>query len=53
MNFLAYVQEWGRQRTPQKILFFFDQTYKIEVMMTSLIETLELPNFGHMTESMI
>ena len=27
--------------------------YKIEVMKTSLIERLELPNFGHMTTSTI
>ena len=27
--------------------------YKIKVMITSLIEILELPNFGHMTTSTI
>ena len=39
--------------TSKNIVFFWSNSYKIEVMMTSLIETLELPNFGHMTESMI
>ena len=37
--------------TSKNIVFFLLTSYKIEVMMTSLIETLELPNFGHMTES--
>ena len=31
--------------------FFWSNPYKIEVMITSLIEMLELPNFGHMTIS--
>ena len=29
--------------------FFWSNPYKIEVMITSLIEMLELPNLGHMT----
>ena len=33
--------------------FFWSNPYKIEVMINSLIETLELPNFGHMTTSTI
>ena len=32
---------------PQKAWFFWSTPYKIEVMITSLIEILELPNFGH------
>ena len=32
----------------QKNWFFWSNPYKIEVMITSLIEMLELPNFGHM-----
>ena len=35
--------------TPQKKWFFYSDPYKIEVTITSLIEMLELPNFGHMT----
>ena len=34
--------------TPQKKWFFWSNRYKIEVVITSLIEMLELPNFGHM-----
>ena len=33
---------------PHKKQFSSSNPYKIEVMMTSLIEMLELPNFGHM-----
>ena len=33
--------------------FFWSNPYKIEVIITSLIEVLELPNFGHMTTSTI
>ena len=39
--------------TPQKKWFFWSNPYKIEVMITSLIQMLELPNFGHMTTSII
>ena len=41
------------QDTPQKKWFFWSNPYKIEVMITSFIEVLELPNFGHMTTSAI
>ena len=37
----------------QKRLFFWLNPYKIKVMITSLIQMLELPNFGHMTTSII
>ena len=33
--------------------FFWSYPYKIEVMITSLMEMLTLPNFGHMTTSTI
>ena len=33
----------------QKKCFFWLNPYKTEVMITSLIEMLEIPNFGHMT----
>ena len=33
--------------------FFWSNPYKIEVMITSLTQMLELPNFGHMTTSII
>ena len=33
--------------------FFWSNRYNIEVMITCLIEMLELPNFGHMTTSTI
>ena len=36
---------------PQKIRFFLENSYKTEVMITSLVKKLELPNFGHMTTS--
>ena len=38
---------------PQKNCFFWLNLYKIEVMITYFIETRELPNFGHMTASLI
>ena len=34
----------------QKKWFFWSIPYKIEIIMTSVIEMLELPNFGHMTD---
>ena len=37
------------QYHPTKKWFFWSNPYKIEVMITSLIEMLELPNFGHAT----
>ena len=39
--------------TPQKKRFFWSSPYKIEVTLTFLIEMLQLPNFGHMTTSII
>ena len=36
--------------TPQKKRFFWSNPYKIEVTITSLIEMLESPIFGHMTK---
>ena len=39
--------------TPQKKQFFWSNPYKIEVMITSPIEMLELPNFGQVTTSTI
>ena len=41
------------QDHPSKKCFFWSNPYKIEVMITSPIEMLELPNFGHMTTSTI
>ena len=38
---------------PSKKQFFWSNSYKIEVMITSLIEMLELQKFGHMTTSTI
>ena len=39
--------------TPQKNWFFWWNSCKIEVLVTSLIEMLVLPNFGHITTSTI
>ena len=36
---------------PSKKQFFWSNPYKIEVMITSVIQMLELPDFGHMTTS--
>ena len=41
------------QDYPSKKCFFWSNLYKIEVMITSFIEMLELPNFGHMTKPTI
>ena len=35
------------------MVFFCSNPYKIEFMITSLIEIIDLPNFGHMTASTI
>ena len=40
-------------RDPQNSPAFWSNLCKIEVMVTSLIEMLELPNFGHMIISTI
>ena len=39
--------------TPQKSFLFWSNPYKIEIIMTSVIEMLELPNFGHINTSTI
>ena len=39
------------QSHPSKKLFFWSNPYKTEVMITSFIEMLAIPNFGHMTTS--
>ena len=41
------------QDHPSKKRFFWSNPYKIEVMITFLIEMLQLPDFGHMTTSII
>ena len=41
------------QDPPSKKWFFRSNPYKIEVMITFLIEMPQLPNFGHMTTSII
>ena len=41
------------QDYPSKKWFFWSNPYKVEVMITFLIEMLQLPNFGHMTTSTI
>ena len=41
------------QDHPSKKWFFWSNPYKIEVMITFLIEMLQLPNFGQMTTSII
>ena len=43
---------WAKN-IPQKKQFFWSNHYKIEVMITCLIECLELTNFSHMTTSTI
>ena len=39
--------------TPQENWFLWSNPFKIEVMITSLVEILELSIFGHMTTSTI
>ena len=41
------------QDHPSKKRFSWSNPYKIEVMITFPIEMLQLPNFGHMTASII
>ena len=41
------------QGHPSRKVFILVNTYKIEFMITSLIEMLELLDFGHMTTSTI
>ena len=38
----------NQDRLTKKWLFFWSYPYKVEVMIMSLIEMLELSNFGHM-----
>ena len=47
-NYLA----WTKSTLPEN-WFFWSNPYEIEVMITSLIGMLDLPNFGHMTTSTI
>ena len=39
--------------TPRKKRFFWSNPLKFKVMITFLIQMLELPNFGHMTTSIV
>ena len=41
------------QDTPQRKLLFWSNRYKIEIVITSLTEMPQLPNFGHMATSTI
>ena len=41
------------QDHPSKKWFFWSNPYKIEAMITFLLEMLQLPDFGHMTASTI
>ena len=41
------------QKHISKNLFFWSNHYKIEVMITSLIEIIDLPNFGQITFSTV
>ena len=41
------------QDHPSKKAVFLVNSYKIEIVITSLIEMLQLRNFGHMTKSTI
>ena len=38
------------QEHPSKNWFFWSNPYKLEIIITSLIEMPELPNFDHMTK---
>ena len=41
------------QDHPSKKAIFWSNPYRIEVVITFLMEMLQLPNFGHMTTSII
>ena len=43
----------SNQNHSSKKQFFWTNTYKLDVMINSLIEMLELPNLDHMTTSTI
>ena len=50
----ASPKSWNlNQDHPSNDWFFWLISYRIEAMITSLIEMLELPNFGHMRKSTI
>ena len=54
LYFVSVPNYWTWTKTiPQKKVFFWSNPYKIEVMISSLIEMLELPNFGHMPTSTV
>ena len=44
---------WTKTTPQNKKRFFWSNPYKIEIMITFLIEMMRLPNFGHMTTSII
>ena len=44
-----FISSATSKTTPQEKWFFLSNPYKIEVMITSPIEMLELPNYDHMT----
>ena len=41
----------SNQLTPQKIVLFWSNSYKMVVVIVPLIEMRELPNFGHINTS--
>ena len=52
-RFLTFLPRWCKistwtKTTPPKKQFFWSNLYKIKVTITSLVEMLELPKFGHM-----
>ena len=53
--YLVAVPNYGTwtKTTPQKMWFYWPNLYKIEVVITSLIEMLEFSNFGNMNASTI
>ena len=50
---LPHIVELEPKPPLKKKWFFWSNPYKIEVVITSLIEMLQLPNFGHMNTSTI
>ena len=53
LKFDSQIIELKTKTAPQKNWFFKSNSVKIEVMITSFIKMLELPNFGYMTSSTI
>ena len=43
----------NQEHTSKKIVFLWSNSYKIGIMIASLIEMVELPHFGQMTTSTI